>query len=88
MTLFMDCYRNPFQSDGRTIDEIGAALGLNPIGIRQVQQDANRPDKVAMNVWRKICPTREHRLYVGSVKHVPETTLNDIYSKSNIYINK
>ena len=87
MTLFMNCYQNPFQSDGRTIDEIGAALGLSSIAIHQVQQDANRPDKVAMNIWRNICPTREHRLYVSSVKRVPETTLNDIYSKFISFIN-
>lgn len=88
LNLFMNSYKSPFQADGRTVEEIGKSLGLSPTAMHYVQQDANRPDKVAMNVWRKLCPTREHRLYVGSITRVPEVTLQNIYSKSIDFTNE
>jgi hypothetical protein len=78
----MDMHGNSYDGDGRTIGEIGSALGLSSMAIQQVQQDADKPDKVAMNIWRKICPTRADRLYVGSIKNVPPSTIQNIYSKS------
>lgn len=88
LNVFMNSYRSPFQGDGRTIDQIGKSLGLSPTTMHYVQQDANRPDKIAMNIWRKLCPSREHRIFVGSITRVPETTLQNIYSESIGFTNK
>jgi hypothetical protein len=82
----MDSHGDAYKGDGRTIEAIGGALGLNQTGIQQVQQDADRPDKIAMNIWRMICPTRQDRVFVGSIKHVPKSTIENIYSKSISFI--
>ncbi|CAF3857902.1 unnamed protein product, partial [Rotaria sp. Silwood1] len=79
LTVFMDSYSELFKGDGRTIAEIGAELGLNQAMIQHVQQDAEKPDKVAMNIWRTLCPTQADRVYVESIKCVPATTLQNIY---------
>jgi len=70
-----------YKGDGRSIQEVGAELGLTSALIQRVQQDAFKPDKIAMNVWRAICPTREARLDVGSITNVPPSTIQNIYSK-------
>ena len=82
MHLFMDSNDEDYKGDGRTLVEVADALGLNQAAIHQVQHDTDKPDKIAMNVWRKICPTRADQLYVGSIKNVPESTLQSIYGKS------
>ncbi|CAF4506168.1 unnamed protein product, partial [Rotaria magnacalcarata] len=79
VNVFMNSYSELFTGDGRTIATIGTALCLNEVMIQQVQQNVDRPDKVAMNIWRKLCPTQADRLYVGSIKKVPATTLQNIY---------
>ncbi|CAF2125349.1 unnamed protein product [Rotaria magnacalcarata] len=80
VNVFMNSYSELFTGDGRTIATIGTALCLNEVMIQQVQQNVDRPDKVAMNIWRKLCPTQADRLYVGSIKKVPATTLQNIYT--------
>ncbi|CAF4035086.1 unnamed protein product [Rotaria sordida] len=80
LAIFMNSNSEPFKGDGRTIAEIGAELGLNQATIQQVQQDAEKPDKVAMNIWRALCPTQADRLYVESVRYVPAKTLQNIYT--------
>ncbi|CAF4277805.1 unnamed protein product [Rotaria sp. Silwood2] len=79
LRLFLDLNSDIYKGDGRTIEEIGSALGLSSMAIHQVQQDAEKPDKIAMNVWRKICPTQEDRIYVGTIKQVPKSTVQNIY---------
>ena len=71
-----------FQGDGRTIPEVAAELGLSEQTIAAVQRDADRPDKIAMNVWRYLCPTIDDKLYVGSIKKIPVSTLQNIYGNS------
>jgi len=87
LSLFMNSHDQSYQGDGRTIEEIGIELGLSPTSIHQVQQDAEKADKVAMNIWRKLCPTREDRIFLGSIKNVPRSTLENIYGKSISFIN-
>jgi hypothetical protein len=82
----MDSHSDAYKGDGRIVEMIGDALGLNQMAIQQVQQEADRPDKVAMNIWRMICPTRQDRVFVGSIKHVPKSTIENIYSKSISFI--
>ncbi|CAF2862244.1 unnamed protein product [Rotaria sp. Silwood2] len=79
LLLFMDSYSESFNGNGKTIEEIGSALSLSSAMIQEVQRDADRPDKVAMNIWRILCPTRADRLYVESIKNVPATTLQNIH---------
>ena len=83
----MNANTDLFEGDGRTLNEIGKELGLNQIAIHQVQQDTDKPDKVVMNIWRKICPTRADRIYVKSITHVPLSTLQNIYGESISFIN-
>ncbi|CAF4834394.1 unnamed protein product, partial [Rotaria magnacalcarata] len=52
-----------YQGDGRTMDNIAGELGLNPLILQQVQREADKADKVAMNIRRKLCPTRADQLY-------------------------
>lgn len=86
LSLFIDSNGDAYKGDGRTIEVIGEALGLSQMAIQQVQQDADRPDKIAMNIWRVICPTRQDRVFVGSIKLVPPSTIQNIYSKSISFI--
>jgi hypothetical protein len=87
LQLFINSRGDVYKGDGRTKEDVGTALGLNQIMMQQVQQDAEKPDKVAMNIWRKICSSRADQLYVGSILNVPATTLNDIYGRFVICIN-
>jgi hypothetical protein len=81
LTAFVMTHNDWYEGDGRSIQEVGAELGLTSALIQRVQQDAFKPDKIAMNVWRAICPTRAARLDVGSIKNVPPSTIRNIYSK-------
>ena len=81
LTLFMNSYNDLYRGDGRSLQEIGLALGFNEFMAQQVQQEADKPDKVAMNIWRKLCSTQEYRVFVGSIKNVPLSTLQNIHSK-------
>ncbi len=87
LELFMNTNHDTYKGDGRTLHEIGSELGLSELSMQQVQQDAEKPDKVAMNIWRKLCPTHSDRLFVGSIKNVPLSTLNNIYGKFIDFIN-
>ena len=77
----MKSHGDSYKGDGRTIQQIGDELGLTPVSIQRVQQDATTPDKIAMNVWRTICPTMAARLEVGSITTVPRSTIENIHSK-------
>ncbi|CAM4985939.1 unnamed protein product, partial [Rotaria socialis] len=66
--------------DGRTIHQIGRALGLTDHMIQYVQRDTDKPGKVAMNIWRKLCPTIDDKVFVKSIKKVPISTLDNIYA--------
>ncbi|CAF3138035.1 unnamed protein product [Rotaria socialis] len=59
-------------------------LGLNPLILQQVQREADKADKVAMSIWRKLCPTRADQLYVNSIKNVPTSTLQNIYTLARL----
>ncbi|CAF1392853.1 unnamed protein product [Rotaria sordida] len=80
LSAFMNAHSNMYKGDGRTIQQVGAELGLNATLIKRVQQDAVKPDKIAMNVWRTICPTREDQLEVKSIKNIPPSTIRNIYT--------
>jgi hypothetical protein len=87
LELFTNTNRDVYKGDGRTLHEIGTELGLNELSMQQVQQDAGKPDKVAMNIWRKLCPTHSDRLFVESITNVPSSTINNIYGKFIDFIN-
>ncbi|CAM4927945.1 unnamed protein product [Rotaria socialis] len=84
LNFFMDSCNNVYQGDGRTMDNIAGELGLNPLILQQVQREADKADKVAMNIWRKLCPTRADQLYVNSIKNVPTSTLQNIYTLARL----
>ncbi|CAF4852955.1 unnamed protein product, partial [Rotaria sp. Silwood1] len=88
MKAFMMTHSDEYKCDGRTIEQIGAELGLNAYLIQRVQQDAFKSDKIAMNVWRAIRPTAEARLEVGSIKNVPKSTIENIYSFARLCLPK
>lgn len=75
----MESHGDTYQGDGRSIAQIGRELGLTDQMIQSVQRDTDKPDKVAMNVWRRLCPTIDDKLFVRSIKRVPESTLDNIY---------
>ena len=77
----MQTHGTTYQGDGRSLEEIARELGLTDQMIEAVQRDANKPDKIAMNIWRKLCPTIEDKVLVGSIKYVPVSTLDNIYGK-------
>ena len=77
----MKSHGDSYQRDGRTIHEIGRALGLADHMIHYAQRDTDKPDKVAMNIWRKLCPTIEDKVFVRSIKKVPTSTLDNIYDR-------
>ena len=77
----MESHGDSYHGDGRTIHEIGRALGLTDHMIHYVQRDTDKPDKVAMNIWRKLCPTIEDKVFVRSIKKVPTSTLDNIYGR-------
>ncbi|CAM4951785.1 unnamed protein product [Rotaria socialis] len=52
--------------------------------VYQVQREADKADKVAMSIWRKLCPTRADQLYVNSIKNVPTSTLQNIYTLARL----
>ncbi|CAF1412989.1 unnamed protein product [Rotaria sp. Silwood1] len=76
----MESHGDSYQGDSRTIHEIGRELGLTDNMIQYVQRDTDKPDKVAMNIWRKLCPTIEDKVFVRSIKRVPTSTLDNIYA--------
>ncbi|UJR38913.1 hypothetical protein I4U23_031581 [Adineta vaga] len=78
--LFIESNENKYQNDNRTIEEVARELDLSDQTIEFVQRDAIRPDKVAMNVWRHLCPTVDDKVYVHSIKQVPMATLRNIYA--------
>lgn len=82
LNLFMESYAESYKCEGQAIEKLGRELGLDQAKIQAVRLDADKADKVAMNVWRMLCPTRSDRLYVESIKRVPTTTLEKIYSKT------
>ncbi|CAF4989894.1 unnamed protein product [Rotaria magnacalcarata] len=84
LNFFMDSCNNVYQGDGRTMDNIAGELGLNPLILQQVQREADKADKVAMNIRRKLCPTRADQLYVNSIKNVPTSTLQNIYTLARL----
>ncbi|CAF3985921.1 unnamed protein product [Rotaria sp. Silwood1] len=61
LSIFMESHGDSYQGDSRTIHEIGRELGLTDNMIQYVQRDTDKPDKVAMNIWRKLCPTIEDK---------------------------
>ena len=79
--MFMQSNEVKYQGDGRTLKDIGYELGLTDQMIEAVQRDADKPDKVSMNIWRRLCPTIEDKVFVGSIKRVPVSTLDNIYGK-------
>ncbi|CAF2798408.1 unnamed protein product [Rotaria sp. Silwood2] len=81
LSIFMESHGDSYQGDGRTIHQIGRALGLTDHMIQYVQRDTDKPDKVAMNIWRKLCPTIDDKVFVQSIKKVPISTLHNIYGK-------
>jgi len=81
MSVFMQSHDITYQGDGRTLGQIAGELGLTDQMIEAVQRDADKPDKIAMNIWRKLCPTVEDKVFVGSIKRVPVSTLDNIYGK-------
>jgi predicted transcriptional regulator len=81
MSALMQSHDIAYQGDGRTIAKIARELGLTDQMIEVVQRDADKPDKIAMNVWRKLCPTIEDKVFVRSIKRVPVSTLDNIYGK-------
>ncbi|CAF1395056.1 unnamed protein product [Rotaria magnacalcarata] len=76
----MESHGDSYQGDGRTIHQIGRALGLTDHMIQYVQRDTDKPGKVAMNIWRKLCPTIDDKVFVKSIKKVPISTLDNIYA--------
>ncbi|CAF1666678.1 unnamed protein product [Rotaria sp. Silwood1] len=80
LSIFMESHGDSYQGDSRTIHEIGRELGLTDNMIQYVQRDTDKPDKVAMNIWRKLCPTIEDKVFVRSIKRVPTSTLDNIYA--------
>ena len=62
LTIFMEAYTESFESKDQTIDKIGSELGLTETMIQEVQQGTETPDKVVMNIWRKLCPTEADRI--------------------------
>ncbi|CAF1662541.1 unnamed protein product, partial [Adineta ricciae] len=84
LAIFMDSHTDLYMGDGRTIDQIGCELGLSDQTIQSVQRNADRPDKVAMNIWRRLCPTVDDRVFVQSIKRVPISTLENIYAFSRL----
>ncbi|CAF2262969.1 unnamed protein product, partial [Rotaria magnacalcarata] len=80
LSIFMESHGDSYQGEGRTIHQIGRALGLTDHMIQYVQRDTDKPDKVAMNIWRKLCPTIDDKVFVKSIKKVPISTLDNIYA--------
>ncbi|CAF0972671.1 unnamed protein product [Adineta ricciae] len=80
LSLFMQIHGASYHGDGRTISDIGRDLGLSEQIIVASQRDTDKPDKVAMNVWRRLCPTVDDKVFVGSIKRVPVKTLENIYA--------
>ncbi|CAM4842198.1 unnamed protein product [Rotaria magnacalcarata] len=80
LSIFMESHGDSYQGDGRTIHQIGRALGLTDHMIQYVQRDTDKPGKVAMNIWRKLCPTIDDKVFVKSIKKVPISTLDNIYA--------
>ena len=70
MSVFMESHGITYQGDGRTLDEIGRELGLTDHMIEAVQRDADKPDKIAMNIWRKLCPTIPGRTRTAGTRRI------------------
>lgn len=81
MKIFTDSHTNKYQGDGRTLASIASELRLSDQTIEAVQRDADKPDKVAMNVWRHLYPSVADKVFVNSIKNVPKSTLKNIYGK-------
>ena len=81
LSIFMNSHVPTYKGDGRTLDQIARELRLTDQVVQAVQRDADKPDKIAMNIWRRLCPTIDDKIMVESIKKVPISTLENIYGK-------
>lgn len=68
-----------FSGDGRTLDQIGQDLGVDPTSLLTVV--ARTPQKSALKLFRLVYSTVAKRAECRSIKHVPQEVLQNIYGK-------
>lgn len=81
LTTFMNSHCSTYTGDGRTLGQTARELRLTDQAVEAVQRDADKPDKIAMNIWRRLCPTIDDKIMVKLIKKVPKSTLENIYGK-------
>ena len=68
-----------YGGDGRTLEQIGAALGTDSTALVSVA--ARTPQKSALKIFRLLYPTVDSRARCQSISRIPQEQLNDIYGK-------
>ena len=68
-----------YTGDGRTLEQIGAALGIDPASLVSVA--ARTPQKSALKLFRLLYPTVASRARCQSISRMSQEQLNDIYGQ-------
>ena len=68
-----------FSGDGRTLNDIGIQIGLDPADLVTVQ--ARTPQKSALKIFRLLYPTIGSRAACGSISRISKEELENIYSE-------
>ncbi|UJR19819.1 hypothetical protein I4U23_022952 [Adineta vaga] len=67
-----------FTGDGRTLDQIGEDLGVDPASLATVL--ARTPQKSSLKLFRLLYPTISSRAHCRSILSVPDEQLTNIYN--------